>query len=100
MRLTIRRLKSRSTVLLDSNVSIKAVPIRALATSQAVWSGHSKWSKIKRDKGAADIARSKMLMAAGEELARAAKGGADPTLNTRLAAAIATAKKGLYNSLC
>lgn len=56
-------------------------------------SGHNKWSKIKRQKGAADNARGKIFTKLGREIAVAVKaGGADPVSNSRLRDAIAKAK--------
>jgi len=55
--------------------------------------GHSKWSKIKRQKGSADAARSKVFTKIGREIAVAVKsGGADPNSNARLMQVIAKAK--------
>ncbi len=56
-------------------------------------SGHSKWSKIKRAKGAADAKRSKMFSKVVKEITVAVKeGGPDPEGNPRLRMAIANAK--------
>jgi YebC/PmpR family DNA-binding regulatory protein len=56
-------------------------------------SGHSKWSTIKRKKGAADAARGKLFTKLIREVAVAAKqGGGDPDGNPRLRAAIQTAR--------
>ncbi len=55
-------------------------------------SGHSKWSKIKRDKGANDAKRGAVFTKIGNQIAIAARGGADPTLNSTLALAIEKAK--------
>jgi YebC/PmpR family DNA-binding regulatory protein len=56
-------------------------------------SGHSKWSKIKRAKGAADAKRSKMFSKVVKEITVAVKeGGSDPDGNPRLRLAIANAK--------
>jgi YebC/PmpR family DNA-binding regulatory protein len=55
--------------------------------------GHSKWSTIKRKKGALDQARGKVFTKLGKEIAIAAKlGGGDPDGNARLRHAIASAK--------
>ena len=43
-------------------------------------SGHSKWSKIKRDKGANDAKRGAVFTKLGNQIAIAARGGADPEL--------------------
>ncbi len=57
-------------------------------------SGHSKWSTIKRKKGAADAKRSKMFSKLAKEITIAAKegGSGDPEMNPRLRTAIANAK--------
>ncbi|MGI6718179.1 MAG: YebC/PmpR family DNA-binding transcriptional regulator [Bacteroidales bacterium] len=56
-------------------------------------SGHSKWSTIKRKKGANDAKRSKMFSKIIKEITVAVKeGGADPESNPRLRLAIANAK--------
>lgn len=56
-------------------------------------SGHSKWSTIKRKKGAADAKRSKMFSKMSKELTIASReGGADPEMNPRLRLAIQNAK--------
>ena len=51
-------------------------------------SGHSKWSKIKRDKGANDAKRGAVFTKIGNMIAIAAKGGTDPAMNPSLALAI------------
>lgn len=57
-------------------------------------SGHSKWSTIKRKKGAADAKRSKMFSRISKEITIAARegGGADPETNPRLRLAVQNAK--------
>ncbi len=56
-------------------------------------SGHSKWSTIKRKKGAADAKRGKLFTKLIKEISVAAKlGGGDPEGNPRLRTAIAAAK--------
>lgn len=56
-------------------------------------SGHSKWSTIKRKKGAVDAQRGKIFGKLAKELTVAARlGGLDPGANPRLRAAIAAAK--------
>jgi YebC/PmpR family DNA-binding regulatory protein len=56
-------------------------------------SGHSKWSQIKRKKGAKDAARGKLFGKLIRELSVAARqGGGDPTGNARLRLAIQTAR--------
>jgi YebC/PmpR family DNA-binding regulatory protein len=56
-------------------------------------SGHSKWSTIKRKKGAADSKRSKMFSRISKEITIAVKdGGSEPESNPRLRVAIANAK--------
>jgi transcriptional/translational regulatory protein YebC/TACO1 len=56
-------------------------------------SGHSKWSTIKRKKGATDAKRGKIFTKLIKEITVAARfGGGDPDANPRLRAAIAAAK--------
>lgn len=55
-------------------------------------SGHSKWAKIKRDKGANDAKRGAVFTKLGGAIAIAAKGGGDPDMNPSLALAIEKAK--------
>lgn len=55
-------------------------------------SGHSKWSTIKREKGAKDAKRGAVFTKIGNQIAIAARSGADPTLNSSLALAIEKAK--------
>ncbi len=55
-------------------------------------SGHSKWSKIKRDKGANDAKRGAVFTKIGNMIAIAAKQGADPAMNPGLALAIEKAR--------
>jgi len=55
-------------------------------------SGHSKWSKIKRDKGANDAKRGAVFTRIGNQIALAARSGADPSMNPTLALAIEKAK--------
>jgi YebC/PmpR family DNA-binding regulatory protein len=56
-------------------------------------SGHSKWSTIKRKKGAADAKRGKIFTKIIKEITIAAKeGGGDPETNPRLRLAVQNAK--------
>ena len=55
-------------------------------------SGHSKWSTIKRAKGIADAKRGAIFTKIGNQIAIAARGGTDPTMNPSLALAIEKAK--------
>jgi YebC/PmpR family DNA-binding regulatory protein len=55
-------------------------------------SGHSKWSTIKRQKGATDAKRGAIFTKIGNQIAIAARGGTDPKINTSLALAIEKAK--------
>ncbi|HRF28230.1 MAG TPA: YebC/PmpR family DNA-binding transcriptional regulator [Candidatus Saccharibacteria bacterium] len=56
-------------------------------------SGHSKWSKIKRDKGANDAKRGAIFTRIGNQIAIAARGGTDPDMNPSLAMAIEKARQ-------
>lgn len=55
-------------------------------------SGHSKWSTIKREKGAKDAARGAVFTKLGNQIAIAARSGIDPSINSTLALAIDKAK--------
>ena len=56
-------------------------------------SGHSKWSTIKRKKGAKDAARGKVFSKLNKEIMVAARtGGGDPDANARLRRAISAAR--------
>lgn len=55
-------------------------------------SGHSKWSTIKRQKGANDAKRGAIFTKLGNQLAIAARGGTDPATNSALAMVVAKAK--------
>ena len=56
-------------------------------------SGHSKWSTIKRKKGAADAKRGKLFTKLIKEISIAAReGGGDPDANPRLRLAVSNAK--------
>lgn len=55
-------------------------------------SGHSKWSTIKREKGAKDAARGAVFTKLGNAIAMAARGGTDPDTNFALRLAIDKAK--------
>lgn len=55
-------------------------------------SGHSKWSTIKREKGAKDAARGAVFTKLGNMIAVAARSGPDPEMNFALRLAIDKAK--------
>jgi len=56
-------------------------------------SGHSKWSTIKREKGAKDAKRGAVFTKLGNLVAIAARSGVDPTMNSTLYMAIEKAKQ-------
>lgn len=56
-------------------------------------SGHSKWSTIKREKGAKDAKRGAVFTRIGNQIAIAARSGIDPLMNSTLAMAIESAKQ-------
>lgn len=56
-------------------------------------SGHSKWSTIKREKGAKDAKRGAIFTKLGNQIAIAARSGIDPMMNSSLALAIEKAKQ-------
>ncbi len=55
-------------------------------------SGHSKWSTIKRQKAVTDAKRGAVFTKLGNQIAIAARGGTDPTVNSTLAMVIDKAK--------
>lgn len=55
-------------------------------------SGHSKWSTIKRQKGAKDAARGAIFTKLGNAIAMAARSGTDPDMNFALRLAVDKAK--------
>ncbi|MBP9667362.1 YebC/PmpR family DNA-binding transcriptional regulator [Candidatus Saccharibacteria bacterium] len=55
-------------------------------------SGHSKWSTIKREKGAKDAKRGAVFTKLGNQIAIAARAGIDPVMNPSLAMAIEKAR--------
>lgn len=55
--------------------------------------GHSKWSKIKRDKGVNDAKRGAIFTRIGNQIAIAARAGTDPAMNPALALAIEKARQ-------
>ena len=55
--------------------------------------GHSKWSKVKRIKGAIDVKRGRLFSKLSKEITVAARmGGGDPSWNPRLRAAVLAAR--------
>lgn len=58
-------------------------------------SGHSKWSQIKRTKGAADVKRGALFSKLGKKISLAVKegGGSDPTTNFKLRIAVEKARE-------
>lgn len=54
--------------------------------------GHNKWSKIKRGKAIEDAKRGAVFTKIGNQIAIAARGGTDPSVNSALAMAIEKAK--------
>ncbi|KAL2426554.1 transcriptional regulatory protein [Exophiala dermatitidis] len=71
------------------------VPARLWSSSALRLSGHNRWSKIKHDKGKADAAKSKAKTMLSHAVITASRlGGPDPAFNSRLAFAIANAKRG------
>src|SRR2546430_17328501 len=80
-------------IFVGSGDAIKTLPARdALVVSRAM-SGHSKWSQIKRQKGAADVKRGVIFTKMTKEIMLAAKeGGGDPDANFRLRLAMDRAR--------
>ena len=56
-------------------------------------SGHSKWSQIKRQKGATDVKKGQVFGKLGNAITIAAQAGTDPSTNIRLRSAIENARK-------
>ncbi len=54
--------------------------------------GHSKWSKVKHIKAVVDAKKGQAFSKASREITLAAKGGGDPSLNSRLRTAIEAAR--------
>ena len=68
-------------------------PARDALVVSRVMSGHSKWSQIKRQKGAADVKRGMVFTKMTKEIMLAAKeGGGDPDANFRLRLAMDRAR--------
>lgn len=83
-------IKSRGLISKKTNYRLPA----AGKDRDIIMSGHSKWSTIKRKKGANDAARAKVFTKIGRELAVAVKqGGPDPNVNSKLKDIIAKAKQ-------
>lgn len=80
--------------LKEIEIYVKILHILQRIKGSVHMSGHSKWSTIKRKKGANDAARAKIFTKIGRELAVAVKnGGPDPAVNTKLKDVIAKAKQ-------
>jgi hypothetical protein len=72
-----------------------AAAVRPFSSTSATPSGHSRWSKIKHDKGKADARRGSAYSKLSQEITYASReGGLDLASNLRLKAAIEAAKKG------
>ncbi|CAF9912870.1 MAG: hypothetical protein GOMPHAMPRED_007795 [Gomphillus americanus] len=67
---------------------------RYFSISTALNSGHSRWSKIKHDKGKADARKGDVRADVARQIARSSKdGGPDPAFNPHLPGLIAIAKR-------
>jgi len=77
--------REKHGILTDENSS-------KLAERKTPMSGHSKWSTIKREKGAKDAARGAVFTKIGAAIALAARSGTDPNTNFSLRLAIDKAK--------
>src|SRR5210317_1874833 len=76
-----------------SRKKIPRLPCRRVLSRGARMSGHSKWSTIKRKKGAADAKRGAIFTRLAREIAVAAReGGGDPESNFRLRLAVDKAR--------
>jgi YebC/PmpR family DNA-binding regulatory protein len=78
---------AKSAIITDKNTVSQTVQKGTLPMS-----GHSKWSTIKREKGAKDAARGAVFTKLGNAIAMAARGGTDPEMNFSLRLAIDKAK--------
>src|ERR687887_2308369 len=79
--------------LLRSRHALGAGGLAPFSVVSRAMSGHSKWSQIKRQKGAADLKRGVMFTKVTKEIMLAAKeGGGDPDANFRLRLAIERAR--------
>lgn len=56
-------------------------------------SGHSKWATTKRQKAVVDAKRGALFTKIGNQIAIAARGGADPTMNSALAMVLEKARR-------
>ncbi|CAK7211871.1 hypothetical protein SCUCBS95973_001271 [Sporothrix curviconia] len=67
---------------------------RTLATTPAVASGHNRWSKIRHEKGAADLKKTALRTGFTKNLTLYSQlYGPDPNMNAQLAAVVQNAKK-------
>ncbi|KAJ3098194.1 hypothetical protein HDU97_004203 [Phlyctochytrium planicorne] len=69
----------------------QVLPLCSLNLIQRRWAGHNRWSQIKRDKGANDLARAKLFAKASKQIVASYRAGnkqTTPSLNPYLAAAL------------
>ena len=70
---------------------------RSLTTSRPAYSGHSRWEKIKHDKGKNDMAKNRQRSVLAQEIVTASRlFGPEPNANPRLADLITKAKKEAF----
>ncbi|CAO3662526.1 unnamed protein product [Umbelopsis ramanniana] len=75
---------------------VRPTPLATLQFEQLRFAGHNKWSKVKHTKGAKDAKRGKLFSKISLEIVSAIKaGGADASVNGRLAAALSKAKHAM-----
>ncbi|KAI1477356.1 YebC-like protein [Daldinia eschscholtzii] len=85
---------SRSFAPRSTAFAICAQCRRSFASSAVLNSGHNRWSKIRHEKGAADAKKNTQRSGFAKNLTLWSRlYGPDPSLNSRLAAVIAAAKK-------
>ncbi|RMD41466.1 hypothetical protein DV735_g3635, partial [Chaetothyriales sp. CBS 134920] len=83
-----------STVAITA-FALEKYPDQSTVVSSIINIGHNRWSKIRHDKGANDKIKSRERTLLSHAVMLASKyGGADPSLNSKLAIAIANAKRG------
>lgn len=89
------RISSQPTAALRPYPAATATAaIRPFSSTSSTASGHSRWSKIKHDKGKADARRGASYSKLSQEITYASReGGLDMSSNLRLKAAVEAAKK-------
>jgi YebC/PmpR family DNA-binding regulatory protein len=71
---------------------VKPYTLSLIYFARTLMAGHSKWSKVKRFKGALDAKRGKLFSKLSKEITVAARSGGDLALNPRLRSAVLAAR--------